>query len=217
MGGGLPAAVRRERLSGAENGPRARGRMCLWLAVGVVPLAALAWWMSRAGRFSRQESVALLDESLGAGGLLMTLTEVPAAEWEARLPQVEQRWRQSMPRFRYERFANFVLPPLAFAVAVCFVPLKEIEAARVVKNTAAQQATAQLEEPARIARRDPGARREREGNAGRGDRQVAGRNRAIAADSREVGNGRRTRTTHAAAAGRSQHGRCDGGCRQPPC
>lgn len=117
----------------------------LWLAVGVVPLTALAWWLSRTGRFSRQESVALLDESLGAGGLLMTLTEVPAAEWEARLPQVEQTWRQSMPRFRAERFANFVLPPLAFAVAVCFVPLKEIQAARIVENTAGQQATTQLE------------------------------------------------------------------------
>jgi hypothetical protein len=50
-----------------------------------------------------------------------------------------------MPRFRKERFANFVLPPLVFAIAVCFVPLKEVEAARVVKNTAGQQATAQLE------------------------------------------------------------------------
>lgn len=118
----------------------------LWLAVGVLPLTAIAWWLSQSGRFTRRESVALLDESLGAGGLLMTLTEVPDSEWEARLPQVEQKWRQSMPRFRMERFANFVLPPLAFAVAVCFVPLKETEAARLVKNTAGQQATAQLDE-----------------------------------------------------------------------
>jgi hypothetical protein len=117
----------------------------LWLAVGVIPVTALAWWMSRSGRFTRRESVALLDESLRAGGLLMTLTEVPDAEWEARLPQVEQLWRRSMPRFRAERFANFVLPPLVFAIAVCFVPLRETEAARVVQNTAAQQATQELE------------------------------------------------------------------------
>ena len=119
--------------------------MCCGWRRGVVPLTALAWWISRSGRFTRQESIALLDKSLGAGGLLMTLTEAPDAEWESRLPQVERLWRASMPRFRKERFANFVLPPLLFAVAVCFVPLKEIEAARVVKNTAGQQATAQLE------------------------------------------------------------------------
>jgi hypothetical protein len=117
----------------------------LWLAAGVVPVTVLAWWVSRSGRFTRRESVALLDKSLGAGGLLMTLTEVPDAEWEARLPQVEQLWRRSMPRFRVERFANFVLPPLVFAIAVCFVPLKEIAAARVVQTTAAQQATQELE------------------------------------------------------------------------
>jgi hypothetical protein len=117
----------------------------LWLAAGVVPVTALAWGMTRSGRFTRRESVALLDESLGAGGLLMTLTEVPDAEWEARLPQVEQLWRRSMPRFRAERFANFVLPPLVFAIGVCFVPLKEIAAARVVQATAAQQATEQLQ------------------------------------------------------------------------
>jgi len=117
----------------------------LWLAVGVIPVTTLAWWMSRTGRFTRAESVALLDDSLGTGGLLMTLTEVPDAEWEARLPQLEQQWKQSMPRFRGSRFANYVLPPLAFALAVCFVPLKQLDAARVVENTAGQQATAQLE------------------------------------------------------------------------
>lgn len=117
----------------------------LWIAVGVVPVTAAAWWTSRAGRFTRVESVALLDQSLGAGGLLMTLTEQPDEEWEARLPQVERRWRESLPRIRPRRFAGSLALPLVFAIGACFVPLREVTANSVVRNTAGQQATNELQ------------------------------------------------------------------------
>src|SRR5262245_21977660 len=47
----------------------------LWLGLGAGPATVAAWWLSRTGRFTRGESVALLDRSLDAGGLLMTLSE----------------------------------------------------------------------------------------------------------------------------------------------
>ncbi|MGD9856102.1 MAG: hypothetical protein AB7U20_14250 [Planctomycetaceae bacterium] len=117
----------------------------MWVAAGVIPVTALAWWWSRAGRFTRMESVALLDQSLGAGGLLMTLTEAPHTDWEARLPQVERVWRESLPRIRPRRFAGSLALPAGFAVAACFVPLRETAATPVVKNTAGQQATSELQ------------------------------------------------------------------------
>lgn len=117
----------------------------LWVGVGAVPVTLLAWWTSRTGQFTRGESVALLDRSLGAGGLLMTLTEAPDEDWETHLPQVEQRWRESLPRIRAKRFASTLALPLLFTIGACFVPLREIAANPVVKNTAGQQATAELE------------------------------------------------------------------------
>jgi hypothetical protein len=117
----------------------------LWLAAGAVPVAVAAWWTSRTGQFMRVESVALLDRSLGAGGLLMTLTEAPDAEWEARLPQVEHKWRASMPRLRARPLLSSLALPAVFAVGACFVPLREIVANAPVKSTAGQQATSELE------------------------------------------------------------------------
>ncbi len=117
----------------------------LWVAVGAVPVTLLAWWTSRTGQFTRGESVALLDRSLGAGGLLMTLTEAPDEDWETHLPQVERRWRESLPRIRPKRFAGSLAMPVLFTIGACFVPLREISANPVVKNTAGQQATSELE------------------------------------------------------------------------
>jgi hypothetical protein len=117
----------------------------LWVAAGIVPVLLLAWWTSRTGQFTRVESVALLDRSLGAGGLLMTLTETPDAQWEARLPQVEQRWRASMPRLRPKPLLTSLALPTVFAVGACFVPLREIVANAPVKTTAGQQALSELE------------------------------------------------------------------------
>ncbi len=117
----------------------------LWMAAGVVPAAIAAWWVSRQAAFTRAESVALLDRSLRAGGLLMTLTEAPDDAWETHLPQVERKWQEALPRIRPRRSASTLIAPLLFALGACFVPLREGSATNVVKNTAGQQATQQLQ------------------------------------------------------------------------
>jgi hypothetical protein len=117
----------------------------LWLGLGAVPVTIAAWMLARRGRFSRQESVAMLDRRLGTGGLLMTLCETPDAEWEARLPEVERAWKDGMPRIRPRRFASRLAVPLMFAVGVCFIPLRDISA-RPLTRTVGRQATAELEE-----------------------------------------------------------------------
>lgn len=115
----------------------------LWLAAAAVPVTTLAWWLSRRGRFTRDESVALLDRSLGADGLLMSLTELPSEEWDRRLPQMEQRWRDSLPRVRPTRFASCVGLPIVFAIGVCFIPVRQIESREVPPPVTAGQAAAQ--------------------------------------------------------------------------
>jgi hypothetical protein len=118
----------------------------LWGAVGAAACVLVAWRLSCRGRFTRTESVALLDTSLGAGGLLMSLQEAPDSEWESRLPHVERLWRSSLPRIRPRRFAWSVGLPLLFTVAVCFVPLRSTSATPLQPRTAGQQAAEQLEE-----------------------------------------------------------------------
>ncbi|MDA0281917.1 MAG: hypothetical protein O3B86_01065 [Planctomycetota bacterium] len=118
----------------------------LWLVAGAVPVAVAAWWVSGRELFSRTESVALLDNRLEAGGLLMTLCEAPDALWEERLPQLESLWRSSLPQYRPVRFARQMAGPFAFVLAACLVPLREIEAAPALRNTAGEQATSQLQE-----------------------------------------------------------------------
>ncbi len=118
----------------------------LWLAAGAVPVAFAAWWVSGRELFSRTESVALLDNRLEAGGLLMTLCEAPDELWEERLPQLETLWKTSLPQYRPVRFARQMAGPFVFMLAACLVPLREIDAAPTLKNTAGEQATSQLQE-----------------------------------------------------------------------
>ncbi len=119
----------------------------LWLGVAAVPALVVAWWLGRRGAFTRDESVALLDRSLGTGGLLMSLSEVPDEEWDRRLPQLEERWRNSLPRFRPRRFASCVMLPLLFAIGVCFVPLRAVQSQHLPPPlTAGQQAAQRLEQ-----------------------------------------------------------------------
>lgn len=118
----------------------------LWLVSGAVPVAFAAWWISGRELFSRTESVALLDNRLEAGGLLMTLCEAPDELWEERLPQLETLWKTSLPQYRPVRFARQMAGPFVFVLAACLVPLREVEAAPSLKNTAGEQATSQLQE-----------------------------------------------------------------------
>jgi hypothetical protein len=118
----------------------------LWLVAGAVPVAFAAWWISGRELFSRTESVALLDNRLEAGGLLMTLCEAPDNQWEERLPQLESMWKASLPQYRPVRFARQMAGPFVFVLAACLVPLREVEASPTLKNTAGEQATSQLQE-----------------------------------------------------------------------
>lgn len=118
----------------------------LWLVAGAAPVAVAAWWISGRELFSRTESVALLDNRLEAGGLLMTLCEAPDNQWEERLPQLESLWKASLPQYRPVRFAKQMIGPFVFMLAACLVPLREIEASPTLKNTAGEQATSQLQE-----------------------------------------------------------------------
>ena len=118
----------------------------LWLAVGVMPAAALAWYQARRSRDARSRAVAMLDQALDTGGLLMTLTEQPDPQWAERLPQAEIVWREALPRIRPRRFASYLALPLLFAVASCFVPLREASSTPILRNSVGQQATEQLEE-----------------------------------------------------------------------
>lgn len=118
----------------------------LWAAAGALVCLLAAWRLSLRGRFTQGESVALLDQSLGAGGLLMTLHEAPDSEWESRLPQLDRLWQRSLPRLRPRRFITHVGLPLLFAVAVCFVPQRSTSATPLQPRTAGQQAAEQLAE-----------------------------------------------------------------------
>ncbi len=116
----------------------------LWLALGAIPVAGAAGWLIQRERFTRLESVAMLDRKLNAGGLLMTLSEAPDDVWAQRLPQLESEWRDSLPRVRPVRFARYLSLPLLFAVGACFVPLREAKSEPVVPNLAGQQASQEL-------------------------------------------------------------------------
>lgn len=118
----------------------------LWVAAASVPVAFAAWLSSRRHRFSRSESVALLDRRLQTGGLLLTLSEQPEEVWLERLPQVEAAWRESLPKVRPVRFAKALVAPLAFAIAACFVPLRKLPAEPIQTNLVGRTASQQLEE-----------------------------------------------------------------------
>ena len=118
----------------------------LWLAAGAVPVAAVAWWWARQRQQSRRETIAMLDQKLAAGGLLMTLAERPDAEWSTHLPTIQNLWQNALPRLFPKRFTSYLAMPLLFAVAACFVPLREAKSTPIVPQAVARNATEQLEE-----------------------------------------------------------------------
>lgn len=118
----------------------------LWLAAGVLPVWGVAWWLVLRRPWDHRESVARLDNTLETGGLLMTLSERPDAEWQDRLPQVEVMWQRALPRIRPKRFAGYLALPLAFAVAACFVPLRDANSSFFTPSTLAGKEAKKLEE-----------------------------------------------------------------------
>lgn len=118
----------------------------LWLAAGAVPVAAVAWWLACQRQQSRRETIAMLDQRLAAGGLLMTLAERPDEEWSTHLPTIHTLWQKALPRVFPKRFTSYLALPLLFAVAACFVPLREAKSTPIVPQAVAKNATEQLEE-----------------------------------------------------------------------
>src|SRR5258708_4591028 len=70
---------------------------------------------------------------------------LPGEEWEKALAQLEQAWKQAIPRIRPKRFTSFLALALLFAVGACFVPLREGFSAIILRNTVGQQAAQELE------------------------------------------------------------------------
>ena len=118
----------------------------LWLWLGTLVVTAGAWWSARRHGWSRRESVAHLDRSLGAGGLLMTLVERPSTEWAEHLPHLERDWSASLPRLAPRRFCRRLALPAVFAGVACWIPLRAALPDASVRPTVAQNATEELQE-----------------------------------------------------------------------
>lgn len=118
----------------------------LWLGLGVAPVAVWAWRASRRRAFTRRETVALLDQRVGAGGLLMTLSESPDLRWSDRLPRLEAQWSASLPKLRPVRFARLLALPAVFALAACFIPLRQAQPEPILKQTVSRTEARELEE-----------------------------------------------------------------------
>ncbi|MEX0716529.1 MAG: hypothetical protein WD066_08080 [Planctomycetaceae bacterium] len=117
----------------------------LWSGLLALPVLAGAWWRSGRNRWTRSEAVALLDRRLELGGLLMTLSEAPDDEWSRRLPGVEAKWREALPRVRPVRFARWIAMPVLFAAATGFVPLRDFDEPPTILNASRERATERLE------------------------------------------------------------------------
>lgn len=99
----------------------------LWLLALNIPLFGLAWIRSHREVYSSQDALAMLDSRIGAGGLLMSIDEMPDTFWESRLPELEQTWRMAIPRFRWLRMLKIEAAPTAFLLAACLIPERTIE------------------------------------------------------------------------------------------
>lgn len=117
----------------------------LWLGLLAIPVLAGAWWHSGRERWTRAEAVALLDRRLELGGLLMTLSESPDAQWSRRLPEAESRWQEALPRVRPVRFFRWIALPVLFAAATGFVPVRPIDQPPVIANASAELASERLD------------------------------------------------------------------------
>ena len=117
----------------------------LWLIAAALPITCVAWWISCRRRLSQRDAVAMLDQKLDAGGLLMSISETADADWAAKLPMMERLWQNAIPKLRPVRFTKLLIFPSVFAVAACLVPLRNIDEP-IVEGAVAQQAAQRLEE-----------------------------------------------------------------------
>ncbi len=115
----------------------------LLLFLAAVPV--WSWFSIQKRQFSHEEATALLDQKLSAGGLLMTLSEAPDEEWARRLPQVEELWRNSLPRIRPKRFVSMTAVPCIFALLTCLVPIREFSEVMAKPREVSRETTEELE------------------------------------------------------------------------
>ncbi|MBI1310704.1 hypothetical protein GC176_05300 [bacterium] len=118
----------------------------LWAGVGVVPAVVAGWWLATRQGFTQLEAIAVLDSRLRAGGLLLALNEAPDEEWQRRLPQLDELWKQSLPRLRPWPFLRRLTLPVIFAAAAGLIPTREVSAEPQTFSTAGQHAASELQE-----------------------------------------------------------------------
>ena len=120
--------------------------------LGAVVPVLISWRQSERGRLSRSDLVAWLDRRLGAGGLLMTLSEAPGSTddehlpWAAQLPSQDDAWWMSMPSIRPARFTRYLAVPVLFAVIACVIPWRVAYSSSVLRDTVGQRETQKLVE-----------------------------------------------------------------------
>ena len=115
-----------------------------WLFAGAAPLFAAAWYYSSLRRFGDRQSVALLDRSINAGGLLMSLSETPDEQWESRLPAAESVWQKAIPAWRPWRAVKHLLIPVAFVAISCILTPRTIQSLVVQQSTISENEIAKL-------------------------------------------------------------------------
>lgn len=97
----------------------------LWFSLLTVPLLGTLAWRAVRRMPADRDVIALLDQRLGVGGLLMTLIERPDGSWQQRLPAAEM-WRSALPQVWPVRFAKGIALPALFAVGAGFVPVRDL-------------------------------------------------------------------------------------------
>ncbi len=118
----------------------------LWILLINIPLLLRAWTVSYQEVYSHQDAIAMLDSKIGAGGLLMSLDELPDAVWTGQLETQEEKWRQAIPRMRWQRALKTQLAPVAFLLAACFIPERTLAEITMQRPQVAQQEIQKLED-----------------------------------------------------------------------
>lgn len=118
----------------------------LWFLLLSVPLVFGAWWFSRRERYADNQSVALLDQRLGAGGLLMTVVESPDDQWEHQLPVANQVWKQAIPAVRPWRTLKHLALPILFLVFTSLIPSRTVQSMTAIPSTVSRTEVSRLSE-----------------------------------------------------------------------
>lgn len=115
-----------------------------WSGFAVIPLAMLCFFRCWRTRFTIDQVAALLDQSMQADGLLLTMSDQADGRWERQLPNELYQWREAMPRVVPVRFAKSQVLPVMFLMCVLVIPARSTTAHPVVENSVSQRTTDEL-------------------------------------------------------------------------